>query len=748
MGWSNASPLWRFRMLKTLIVDGCQFLSLVIPLHLLRFLSNLEGLQVQNCNYVKTIFDVRSTSLPFSLSLRTLTLKELPDLKHIWNEDSQEIPSFKFLQQVSVDGCRSIKSLFPISLVQGKLESLEKLRVRNCHGLVEIVAKDETISGGATNSVMFPSLMILELLELPQLKCIYPGLHNLEWPKLEVLEVYHCGQLKLFSTEGQDHCQDHFLIDMEDIVSFEKVFPKLEQLSLNKENIAKMEQRQFQANFLRRVKFLVLLCFHDDSGGFPCEFFKSKSIPNMEKLRVGCSNFKAIFTSHRPNVDQHTQTFFSQLKEIQLDSLPKLKSIGLEQSWVAPVLENLETLRMRNCPCLMNLVTSTASFSKLRELHVSNCQGLVYLITPSTARSLVLLEELSIDRCGSIQEIVAKEDESNEDEITFSKLKRFFLNTLQRLGSFHAGNCTFNFPSLELVTVHQCPRMRIFSGGTINASRHVRVSAKLAEYRNLPLECCGMDLNVSIKLIFSSQLENFARHAQHLELGDNPELEDIWHGIIPVPYRGLTNLKTLTLWNCHSLTHAIPSHLVPSLCSLESLEVQNCNSLTAIFDVGPASTPFSFSLETLTLKQLPNMENVWNGDATEIISFQCLLQVDVAGCSSLNSLFPASMAQGKLESLQELRVKNCERLIEIIAEYETGGATSNLIMFPSLTILKLHTLPELKCIHPTLNNLEWPKLEKLFIYHCGKLNNFPIVGQDHFTINVEAATMLRKFSPT
>ncbi|XP_054780250.1 uncharacterized protein LOC129287975 [Prosopis cineraria] len=93
----------------------------------------------------------------------------------------------------------------------------------------------------------------------------------------------------------------------------------------------------------------------------------------------------------------------------------------------------------------------------------------------------------------------------------------------------------------------------------------------------------------------------------------------------------------------------------------------DCNAVEAIFDVGPMSTRFSFALERLALDQLPNLEHVWNEDPKEILSFQCLQKVYIEGCSSLKSLFPASMAQGKLESLGELEVKNCEQLVEIVA---------------------------------------------------------------------------------
>ncbi|XP_054793389.1 uncharacterized protein LOC129298976 [Prosopis cineraria] len=694
--WQRETPVpdGGFSKLKTLIVDGCHFLSKnVIPFHLLGLICNLEDLQVRNCGSVKAIFEVGSLSSFFSIPLKTLTLEQLPDLEHVWNEDPQEFLSFQSLQQLHVNGCSSLKSLFPASMAHGKLGRLEILEVRWCKGLVEIVAWDETMLGGATTYYgIFPSLTSLELFSLPKLKCTCPWLNKLEWPMLKVLDVHHCDQLKIFPTEDQDHPSDG-----DAIVPFEKGFPNIEQLPLDKEDIMRINcQAPFQANFLRKVKSLVLQCFHDYSDGFPYQFFRKELLPNLENLRVACSNFKDIFSSQRRDIDFDLGMLFPQLKGLELMSLQCLESIGLDQSWVSPILENLETLRVVRCPCLRNTVPSALSFSKLRQLFVYGRQGLVCLFTLSTARSLVLLEELVIGKCGSIQEIVPKKDDgSDEDELTFGKLIVLFLDSLQRLGSFHSGNSTLNFPCLKLVTVDECPRMRIFSCGSINASRHLRVSAKPSQNTSYGPEYCGPDLNGHIKLLFSSQHANCAQDISCLELCDHPELLEIWQRVVPVPNRGFCNLTNLTVHGCQSLTHVIPSQLVPFLCNLKYLTVRDCNAAKAIFDLSP---------------MLP---------------------------------------QGKLESLQELKVKNCEQLVEIVAWYETisGVATSNSIIFAGLTMLKLHTLPELKCIHPTVDNLEWPKLEKLVVYRCGQLKNFPPLGQDHFAKDTEATITLEKVLP-
>jgi hypothetical protein len=69
--------------------------------------------------------------------------------------------------------------------------------VINCDELVEIVAKGAQI----LNDKLFPSIISLKLWNLPNLRCIYPGISILIWPKLEELDILHCQMLKFFSAK-------------------------------------------------------------------------------------------------------------------------------------------------------------------------------------------------------------------------------------------------------------------------------------------------------------------------------------------------------------------------------------------------------------------------------------------------------------------------------------------------------------------------------------------------------------------
>lgn len=179
---SETVPEWCFRNLNSLVVEGCDFLSdAILPSHLFPFLSNLKTLEVRNCNSVKAIF-VHSNNIGPQGNLMILS-------------------------------------------------NLEKLCVVMCRELLEIVAKDETATEEANKEiVMFPRVDFLMLCDLYNLRCIYPGMHIAEWPKLEELCVVHCPSLNFFATEFQSSRDSHpecpaiFPANQQALVSLEKVW--------------------------------------------------------------------------------------------------------------------------------------------------------------------------------------------------------------------------------------------------------------------------------------------------------------------------------------------------------------------------------------------------------------------------------------------------------------------------------------------------------------------------------------------
>ncbi|RYR24613.1 hypothetical protein Ahy_B02g058123 [Arachis hypogaea] len=448
------------------IPEGCEISSnALLPSHLLSSLNDLKELVVIDCDSIEAIFDVKYSSPTqdpnmIDIPLKTIILENLPTLRHVWNEDPKGGFRLPLLNEVIVKECKCITSLFPASVFKNKVR---KLDVRNCVKLEEIVGKDEAITAGEENDgelLMFPCLTTLTLWELPALRCIWSGMRILDWPELKELDI---------------------------------VAPRLQRLSLNKEDIIMIEQGQLQVD-LQKILFLKLHSFHDDLHSFPDDFISKIQLTAIEQIAVVDSGFKQIFNSQRPEHDTQNYTkILSQLKGLVLRDLYKLESIGFEQTWMAPLLENLEHLKILACNCLMNLAPSTVSFSKLTQLNVKDCAKLEYLFTSSTANSFAELKRMSLSNCELLETVMVGDGDNDNEDVTFPKLSFIYLGNLPKLESFFKGKPNLNFPQLHKIFITECKGMQTFYQGNV-------VSPELQGVKDTEGEFCQSDdLNTAIK---------------------------------------------------------------------------------------------------------------------------------------------------------------------------------------------------------------------------------------------------------
>ena len=167
---------------------------------------------------------------------------------------------------------------------------------------------------------------------------------------------------------------------------------------------------------------------------------------------------------------------FERLTELNLSKMPKLMLLWKENSEQGGAFQNLEILRVSECGKLKNLVPSSMHFRNLNTLRLWKCHGLISLATSSTIKSLVQLKELYLSECKRMREIVTNEGEGEAgDEICFNQLKILCHDDLPSLRSFHLGNRTIKFPSLEYLRVIGCPEMKIFSNGVLSMLKRIQV---------------------------------------------------------------------------------------------------------------------------------------------------------------------------------------------------------------------------------------------------------------------------------
>ncbi|XP_058754319.1 uncharacterized protein LOC131627481 [Vicia villosa] len=692
---SDLVQKYMFRNLTSLEVSECNNLVHIIPSHLLPCFENLEELEVRNCSAVNVIFnlnDINVTKTLRKFRLKKLSLSHLPNLEHVWDKYPERNFGLQVLQEMRVNSCHTLKYLFH-ALVAKDLTRLEVLIVCYCKKLVEIFSNGEIPAEGAT--VEFPRLITLCLTDLPGLKDFYPGLHKLEWPVLKDLSVFGCNLQLLKYQEDQPEEQP--------LIPIEKI-PNMEMLSFDIGGTTVIWNLGSCELQLRHLQ-----CFQEESDsvlyGFLC------MLPAIGKLGLYRGSLEEVFCAERPNAD-YTRILLN-LNEIWLLNLGNLNSIGLEHSWLHPIPENLQTLKVSGCDRLVNLVPHMVSLSNLTYLEVHSCKGMLYLFTSSTAKSLSQLKVMEIKSCESMQEIVSTEGvESHTDgEIIFEHLHTLLLKKLEKLRCFYPGNLALCFPSLKNVSLIYCNSMKTFSpvnevGTAILSSGVTFEEEKTPQWKG--------DLNSTILKMYEEKISNYAPIITFARLID-PMLQDIWHGAVPVPHMCFNNLKELIVDGCQFLFEVLPFNLLPFLTKIEKLAVRNCSFVKTIFDVkctiedrkmtvkGPVLIPLPFSLKKLTLDQLPNLESVWNEDPCGILTIELLKEVYVDKCKCLTSLFPASVAKD-LVKLEELHVKHCEELIVVVAENNADPKGTNLeLSFPCLISLTLLELPKLNCFYCSLH---------------------------------------------
>ncbi|KAI4347895.1 hypothetical protein L6164_008671 [Bauhinia variegata] len=306
-------------------------------------------------------------------------------------------------------------------------------------------------------------------------------------------------------------------------------------------------------------------------------------------------------------------------KILHLTELHKLRQIFKEGQKLDQCLKNLEELYVNECSSLLNLGPSLITFNLLKTLKVKYCKQLLYLMA-SVTKNLDQLEELEIEYCGMIKEIIVDNiviDAETIDEITFSKLKSLKLYALPKLECFCSMNYIFKFPSLEVVIITQCPKMKIFS-------RRAPNTPKLREVKDNYRSDDGYwerDLNFTVQKLY---IDKLYYQLEDLSLSEYPELKQIWHN--QLPHGSFRKLNTLTISSCEWSSKVLPLNVLKCLVNLVELKVECCKLLEVVFDLKEDTDEKKDSvilkkLLRLTLTSLPNLKHVWNEDPQGILDF-------------------------------------------------------------------------------------------------------------------------------
>jgi len=192
-----------------------------------------------------------------------------------------------------------------------------------------------------------------------------------------------------------------------------------------------------------------------------------------------------------------------------------------------------------------------------------------------------------------------------------------------------------------------------------------------------------------------------------------------WFRSAPLPspsYNGIfSGLKRFNCSGCKSMKKLFPLVLLPNLVKLEEIIVEDCEKMEEI--IGGTR---------------PDEEGVMGEEtSSNNIEFKLpkLRELVLRGLPELKSICSAKLI---CDSIEEIEVRNCEKMEEIISgtrsdeEGDMGEESSSNteLKFPHLTILELIGLPELRSICSA--KLICDSLHIIEVWNCEKLKRMPI----------------------
>ncbi|KAJ6966884.1 disease resistance protein [Populus alba x Populus x berolinensis] len=253
--------------------------------------------------------------------------------------------------------------VFTHSMIASLLQ-LQVLKISNCEELEQIIARDnndekhQILSESDLQSVCFPNLCRLEIRGCNKLKSLFPIAMASGLKKLQILEVRESSQLLGVFGQG-DHASP---VNVEK----EMVLPDLQELLL--------------------IQLPSISCF-----SLGCYDFL---FPHLEKLEVhGCPKL-TIESATTSNDSMSAQSkAFMNLKEISIENLEGVQDLMMQVGSLGLVPCNLTTLK------------------------VKECERLTHVFTNSMIASLVQLKVLVISNCDELEQIIAKDNDDENDQI-------------------------------------------------------------------------------------------------------------------------------------------------------------------------------------------------------------------------------------------------------------------------------------------------------------------------------------------
>ena len=213
--------------------------------------------------------------------------------------------------------------------------------------------------------------------------------------------------------------------------------------------------------------------------------------PNLTRVHIwGCDRLEHVFTSSMVGS-------LLQLQELRIWNCSQIEVVIVQDADVSVeedkekesdgktnkeilALPHLKSLKLQLLQSLKGFSLGTAfEFPKLTRVEISNCNSLEHVFTSSMVGSLSQLQELHIDYCRQMEEVIVKDADvcveedkekesdgkTNKEILVLPRLKSLTLEWLPCLKGFSLGKEDFSFPLLDTLEIYECPAITTFTKG-------------------------------------------------------------------------------------------------------------------------------------------------------------------------------------------------------------------------------------------------------------------------------------------
>ncbi|KAJ7962162.1 Disease resistance protein [Quillaja saponaria] len=377
-----------------------------------------------------------------------------------------------------------------------------------------------------------------------------------------------------------------------------------------------------------------------------------------------------------------------------VEEILTMKDSSCEEA-LFPNLESLNISAMDNLRTIWDHRVSSNSFSKLKQIHVTDGGKLVTILSSKVVRNFHNLDILKVDNCNSVEEIFylreLRDQRTDVGEVP-CHLKHLTLRRLSKLK--HIWNedpkgILKAFQNLQNVKAKDCENLNYIFPAS--------VAKCLLQLEKFKIDSCGVTEIVAGDEGSNEGIRFLFPQAKHISIMRLPKLKNFY-----------PRLMDILEWSMLKELHV--SEINETLISSSQVSDYQWNG----FEMHGQQL-FFLAEKSLHLWGKTAMTLYLNGQFQDL--FHNLKILSLHDCSRLRSLVTAAYSSVPFQNVHTLEIKSCDGLINLVTLSTVKS---------SLSVRKLGTFlfAKLGNFWPEKCTLQFPFLKKVIAVACFKMEMF------------------------